>query len=237
MNHSKASTSLMMAASADGVLLPCYVVYKAKHLYESWIEQGPKGCRYNCTSSGWFDSNTFEDWVRTIALSYFNGKDGKKILIGDNLSSHLSLDLIRECKEKNVHFIFLPPNSTHLTQPLDVAFFRPTKGAWRDILFLWKKTEGRTLPSIPKSVFPSLLKKLIGRIEGQARSNILAGFMKTGISPLNIKKVLERLPGNIVRDEENFRKDAIDDTVIAMLKEMRYGNNNNKLSYRGKKLK
>lgn len=235
VNHSKASTSIMMAAAGDGTLLPCYVVYKAKNLYESWVQNGPKGCRYNCTTSGWFDSITFEDWVRTVAMPYFNNKDGKKILIGDNLSSHLSLGLINECKEQNVHFIFLPPNSTHLTQPLDVAFFRAIKDAWRDILFQWKKTDGCTLPTIPKSVFPSLLKKLLNRIANQTKSNILSAFMKSGINPLNKIKVLERLPGNAC-GEQSFDKDALDETVVTMLKEMRYGTGNNKPCNKRKKI-
>lgn len=85
MNHSKASTSLMMAASANGTLLLCYVVYKSKYFYDSWVKQGPKDCRYNCTTSGWFDSHTFEEWDRTIILPYFKDKCGKKILIGDRI--------------------------------------------------------------------------------------------------------------------------------------------------------
>lgn len=49
---------------------------------------------YNRTASSYFDSNTFEDWVETVAISYFEDKQGKKILIEDNLSSHLSINLI-----------------------------------------------------------------------------------------------------------------------------------------------
>ena len=52
MNHTKSSTSLMMAASADGNLLPCYVVYKATHLYNTWTTNGPLNCRYNRTNYG-----------------------------------------------------------------------------------------------------------------------------------------------------------------------------------------
>lgn len=160
------------------------------------MENGPRHCRYNRTTSGWFDSNTFQDWVETVALPYFQNKEGRKVLIGDNLSSHLSIDLIRKCKEKDVYFVFVPANSTHLTQPLDVAFFRPMKSAWRDILFTWKKTEGRAQASVPKKCFPRLLKKLFEQLDTNVKTNNLACFSKTGISPLNKIKVLERLPGS-----------------------------------------
>lgn len=139
MNHTKGATPIMMAAAADGTVLSLYVVYKALNIYETWRHDGPKGCRYNCTKSGWFDSATFADWVRSIALPYFSNKTGDKYLIGDNLSSHLSMDLVAECKTVGVRFIFLPSNSTHLTQPLDVAFFRPLKMACRESIFTWKK--------------------------------------------------------------------------------------------------
>lgn len=228
MNHSKSSTSLMIAASADGTLLPGYVVYKSAHLYDTWTKNGPRHCRYNRTTSGWFDSNTFQDWVESVALPYFQNKEGRKVLLGDNLSSHLSIDLIRKCKEQDVYFVFLPANSTHLTQPLDVAFFRPMKTAWRDILFAWKKTEGRTQASVPKNCFPGLLKKLFERLDTNVKNNILAGFSKTGISPLNKIKVLERLPGSSSRNETctDAERKAKGDAVVKLLSEMRYGSVN-----------
>ena len=121
MNHSKASVSIMISATATGDVLPPYVVYKAQNLYDTWTEKGPPGTRYNRSQSGWFDAIIFEDWIKTIILPYFRGKEGKKCLIGDNLSSHLSIDVIQMCQAENISFVFLPYNSTHLTQPLDVC--------------------------------------------------------------------------------------------------------------------
>lgn len=105
--------------------------------------------------------------------------------MGDNLSSHLSIDLIRLCKSHDIEFVFLPANSTHLTQPLDVAFFRPMKIAWRQILQKWKKTDGRSLSSVPKGCFPRLLKTLMDEIKINSENNIRAGFRKTGKHEIN----------------------------------------------------
>ncbi|KAH9643133.1 hypothetical protein HF086_010585 [Spodoptera exigua] len=193
-NFSKGCTSLMIAANAEGELLAPYVVYKSTYLNDTWIQNGPKGTCYNRSQSGWFDGEIFSDWIRNVIIPYFDTKNGKKLLIGDNLSSHLSAHLIDLCKEKDIHFVFLPPNSTHLTQPLDVAFFRPMKQAWRSILQKWKETDGRNLSSIPKGCFPRLLKLLIDQLNINANSNIRAGFKKTGIVPLNSEEVISRLP-------------------------------------------
>nr|CAI5849143.1 unnamed protein product [Callosobruchus analis] len=37
-------------------------MYKAKQLWSTWTEHGPKSARYNNSPSGWFDMNTFNDF-------------------------------------------------------------------------------------------------------------------------------------------------------------------------------
>lgn len=224
MNSSKSSTSLMFSAAGDGTMLPVYVVYKAVHLYDSWTQDGPKKTRYNRTKSGWFDSVSFEDWVRTVAVPYCKKLSGKKFLIGDNLSSHISMEAINLCLEHNIHFIFLPPNSTHLTQPLDVAFFAPLKKAWREILTKWKLGPGRYFSSVPKDKFPRLLNNLLKKIETNASSNTRSGFKKCGIIPVNKEEVLNMLPSEPIQSETRAitERELIDKTFIDVLKAMRY---------------
>lgn len=229
MNSSKSSTSLMFSAAGDGTLLPLYVVYKAKNLYDSWTQGGPRQCRYNRTKSGWFDAVTFEDWVRTVAVPYCKKLSGKKFLIGDNLSSHISLEAINLCLKHDIHFIFLPSNSTHLTQPLDVAFFAPLKKAWREILGKWKMGPGRNFSAIPKDKFPRLLNNLVKKIEPNASNNMKSGFRKCGIIPVNKEEVLKMLPAQPVRSEAQavVERELIDETFINVLKAMRYEDTEN----------
>lgn len=220
MNTSKSSTSIMFAVTGDGNLLPTYTVYKALHIYNTWTERGPKGAYYGRSKSGWFDALCFSDWVEKIALPYFRKCVGKKVLIGDNLSSHLSIDLIRKCEEQNISFVFLPANSTHLTQPLDVSFFRPLKEHWRRILHEYKKGEGRTETTVPKTKFPQLLKQLVEKLKENAAKNIASGFRKTGIIPLDRNEVLNVIPPNPSLNEEH--EEALNNSFVTLLKEMRY---------------
>lgn len=129
-NHSKASTSIMFCGNAEGKLLPPYVVFKADHMWSSWVANGPQGVRYNCTKSDWFDATVFEDWFRTLFLPAVRHLTGKIALIGDNLSSHISMKVLETCEEKNIKFICLLPNATNLLQPMDVSFYGPLKRAW-----------------------------------------------------------------------------------------------------------
>lgn len=192
IDSSKSSNSVMFAVLGDGTLLPPYVVYRAKNIYPEWIENGPPGARYNRSKNGWFDSVIFEDWFTSIALPALRRKAGKKIVIGDNLSSHLSINIIRLCEENDIAFTFFPPNSTHVCQPLDVAVFGPLKKAWRKILTEWKcKNRG----VISKTEFPSLLQKLLKSMEPTMSQNIRSGFESCGIIPINPDKVKSKLIG------------------------------------------
>ncbi|XP_060860227.1 uncharacterized protein LOC132937424 [Metopolophium dirhodum] len=101
-NTSKVSISLMICGNAVVDILPPYVVYKAKGLWENWTEHGPKGCRYNATTSGWFDANIFTDWFNITLLRHLKKKTGKKVVIGDNLSSHLTPEVNEKCKENDI---------------------------------------------------------------------------------------------------------------------------------------
>lgn len=117
-NATKACTSIMVACNAAGDCAPLYVNYKADHMWNTWTENGPRGARYNRSHSGWFDFQVFEDWFFSLMLPLLRDKPGKKVIIGDNLSSHINLRVIEACKEHNIAFVCLPPNTTHLLQPL-----------------------------------------------------------------------------------------------------------------------
>ncbi|KAJ8911571.1 hypothetical protein NQ315_008914 [Exocentrus adspersus] len=183
---------------------------------------------------GWFDSRTFTDWLQTVAIPYLEKLDGIKVLIGDNLSSHLSVEVVSLCKENNIRFVFLPGNSTHLTQPLDIAFFRPLKAAWRKVLLEWKRGPGMKEPSVPKSVFPRLFARLINEIDENSSKNIQAGFCKAGIVPLNRNKVLDMIPKE--PNEPQAVELNLDNSFCELLREMRYGEPQQQRKTSGKKI-
>lgn len=216
IDSSKTSTSVMFSGTATGVNLPPYIVYKSTHLYNTWTEHGPAGTIYNRSPSGWFDATLFEDYFIRIALPYFkqSPQSEPKIMLGDNCASHLSFNVIRACIDNNIRFVFLPPNSTHLTQPLDVAWFRPFKTKWRMVLKSWKLTHKGV---VPKSSFPSLLRKTIEELGENVISNLVAGFKACGVCPFNPEAVLNRLP-----EATQTPKIPLAEVLINTFKESRY---------------
>ena len=189
INSSKSSTSVMYAFTANGDLLPDYVVYKSAQLWNTWIEGGPKGTCYNRSKSGWFDVTCFKDWFHKIIIPWARKLKGKKVVIGDNVSSHFSQEVLSKCQEMNIAFVCLPPNSTHILQPLDVAFFRPLKSHWLALLEKWKIKEHYNVASLPKNEFPAMLKQLREKMAPNARQNIESGFEASGIYPLAPERV------------------------------------------------
>ena len=89
-NSSKSSISIMFCGSAAGKMLPPMVIYKSKFLHKNWCERGPKGTVYSSTKSGWFDMNQYELWFVEVLLPNTKRLVGKKLIIGDNLASHIS---------------------------------------------------------------------------------------------------------------------------------------------------
>ncbi|CAF3738952.1 unnamed protein product [Rotaria socialis] len=59
----KSMTTVLLCTSAAGRCLPPYIIYKAAQLYDSWCpKNGYPGARYNVSTNGWADSDTFNDW-------------------------------------------------------------------------------------------------------------------------------------------------------------------------------
>jgi transposase len=47
-----------------------------------------------------------------MLLPHLRRKPGKKMIVGDNLASHISSAVIQACKDHDIQFVCLPPNST-----------------------------------------------------------------------------------------------------------------------------
>ncbi|KAI8432605.1 hypothetical protein MSG28_013591, partial [Choristoneura fumiferana] len=180
-----------------------------------------------------------KDWFTTSFLPHAKRLPGRKVLIGDNLSSHLDEEVLRQCSENEIDFVCLVPNSTHLTQPLDVAFFRPMKTAWRQILTNWK-IQNPWLSTVPKDTFLYLLTKALKRMDeakpkpnsitSGIKRNMMSAFYATGIHPFNKNKVLDRLP------RESLDENEVESTLTNFLKDSRYGNSSNEPARKKKRL-
>ncbi|GFO12954.1 pogo transposable element with krab domain [Plakobranchus ocellatus] len=129
---------------------------------------------------------------RTVLSTTLANLSGQKVLIGNNVSSHFSANVIQLAQQNEVKFICLPSNATHLMQPLDVAFFGPMKRQWRGVLEAWKRSTTSPSQSLSKDAFPGLLNRLQQQLQTETgrNANLSSGFRATYLHPFNPSKVL-----------------------------------------------
>ena len=75
-------------------------------------------------------------WFKKMFLKQVHHlvKDGPVILFVDGHHSQITLELIKLSKDNRIHLMCLPPNPTHILQPLNVTAFHPLKQAYFKIL-------------------------------------------------------------------------------------------------------
>jgi len=199
-------------------------------VYPAWCRDGPPGAIYTATKSGWFDSFAFADWFERVMLHHARQLPGKKVMVGDNLSSHLSPPVISQCRENEIEFVCLPANSTDKMQPLDVGYFSVMKNDWRKLLRAYRKRDPAA-KLLMKTEFPRMLKELLDMMDPAAL--LPPAFERCGLFPVDPSKVTCRLP-SIASTEEVARH--VDKELLKTLEVRRYGAEKKKAPARGKKI-
>ena len=118
--HSKVRLTGLAAGNATGEKLPFFVIGKyAKPCCFSGVKSLP--CHYCSQKKSWIDGDLFTEWGKELDQKYA-AQDRKITLIVDNCPAHPKVDGL-----KAIELIFLPPNTTSKTQPMDQGVIRSLK--------------------------------------------------------------------------------------------------------------
>ncbi|XP_068082293.1 uncharacterized protein [Anabrus simplex] len=170
------NTTALLCVSADGKLMPLLCVFKGKFVMENWIDQQvPTQTAVSASERGWMETTLFFHWFRDVFLTNI-GTERPVLLLYDGHSTHISTQLIRLAQKNDVTIMKLPPHTTHILHPLDVAVFRGLKQKWDKELCKWQRQNPRK--KIPKADFIGLLSKTALEVSS---STIINGFRATGI--------------------------------------------------------
>ncbi len=69
-NNEKQYYTVNYCCNAKGDFLPPYIIYKAKHLYNTWCLGGPPDTAYNTSPSGWMEADQFYQWFESLFLKH-----------------------------------------------------------------------------------------------------------------------------------------------------------------------
>ena len=131
------------------------------------------------------DSELFLKWIDKLFIPRTKHLTRPLLLILDGHGSHLDIKMIDLLVENGIHLYCLPPHTTNILQPLDIAIFRPLKTYFSHLTDMVKlSTLGSKTPvNVCKKNFTVIFKEAF---EGSLLlSTIKKGFRKCGIVPFN----------------------------------------------------
>ena len=134
---------------------------------------------YGLTAKGWIDSNTFEGWFTGHFLKYAPSVRPLLLLI-DGHSTHYNPAVIRMAAEHDIIVFCLPPNTTHLLQPLDRSSFGSLKSNWQDECRRFTRETGKF---VTRNNFSVVFAAAWSR--AMTIKNVVACFKVTGTCPFN----------------------------------------------------
>ena len=159
-------------------MLPFYILFKGKHLWDTWTQGGPPGCFYNVSESGWMEAPHFIEWFSSVFLPAVKDIKEPKLLLLDGHASHMTPEVVRLAKQNDVHILCFPSHSTHITQPIDVGVLHPAKVVYRKIVEDYGLNNN--FRPIQTNIFARLFAKVIESGKAFLRRHVVAGFEATG---------------------------------------------------------
>ena len=122
---SKAQITVITCVSATGQTLPPLVIWKRKTMAPEMATGQIPGTLYGFSENGWTNSILLDSWFKKLFMRYAPASR-PLILFMDGHSSHYCPDTLALAAENGIIVFMLPPNTTHLTQPLDKGVLVPS---------------------------------------------------------------------------------------------------------------
>jgi len=185
------NTSMLMAVSSSGVIVPPLFIFKGKRFPSKLLHGAPAGSRVTVSENAFIDTELFDQWIDHFIA---NIPIARPVLLTlDNHSAHIALSMRRKHNVNGIHILSFPPHSTHILQPLDAGCFRSLKAQWRKVVNDWAlQTLGQNIESKDRA-------RLIGTALSLTMTPVVVqkSWESTGIWPLDHSAVRQ---GMVTRD-------------------------------------
>lgn len=131
--------------------------------------------------SGWMTGENFVKVFHHFIQHARCSQERPAVLFLDNHDSHVSIEIILAARSAGVHLITFPPHSSHRLQPLDVTIYGPMKTRYNQACDDFMATN----PGKPITIYNIAELSHKAFVQAFSKTNIMSGFHRTGIWPLN----------------------------------------------------
>ena len=195
------NVTLIGCANAVGRCIPPYFIFLGKRWSDDLLKNTCPGAAGEMSESGWSNSTTFQNYLANHFLRHVNIDEGQiHLIVFDKHKSHVSLTVTNWGKAHGLEFYILPPHTSHVTQPLDVACFGPLKAMYNiECQTYMRKNPGQI---VNRYVVAELSSNAY--LKAFSPSNIVNAFRKTGIYPIQRDQIheIKTMPANIYVENE-----------------------------------
>lgn len=176
--------SVLACFSAAGEDIPPFIIYS--NAYPGGVcykTQGPPNALYGWSDSGWINSDLFKKWFLKHFLVHAP-KERPLLLIFDGHKSPVNLEVVESARKEGVILLCLPPQCSHILQPLDVGLFVVLKQRFASLV--GEGCASDTHFAVSKKEFSGVFKSTYQIAQEEEGVRIVKdGFRKCGIYPVN----------------------------------------------------
>ncbi len=206
--------TILACVSASGFALPPLMIYPRKRAVPEHLREGAApGTLFRSSENGWINQEIYLEWFQFFLKNIPPTRP--VLLIEDGHSSHITIELIELARANDVHLLCLPAHTTHILQPLDVGVFKSFKS-------FFSKACHKYLVSNPGRVITTdVIASIVGEAWSQSMTplNIMSGFKKCGIYPLNPGEIIDRqlAPSKAVQPKKSLPCSSSDSVLSSSL--------------------
>ena len=167
-----------------------FIIYEKAFPSAPYKIEGRANALYGKFENGYMEKVIFQTWFIDHFIKLTNHLS-IRILIIDGHGSHIFIEKIQAIDNNEILYC-LPPHTTHILQPLDVAVYQPLKAHFSKITdFIVIVTLGQEKKvTINKTNFAVIFKEAV---EAAINTKIIInGFRTTGIYPFNSNAIKKR---------------------------------------------
>lgn len=186
-NDEKECVSALLGGNASGLMTPPMIIHSYKRMPSAVLLNNPAKWSVGISDSGWQTQQTFHDYMTNIFYKWLLEEKIQMpvIVFIDGHKSHVSLTLSDFCADHQIELIALYPNSTHLTQPMDVGVFKPLNTSWTNQAKDWRIDH--QYAKIEKKDVAPILERAINAIKYS--DHLKNAFKKSGIFPFDVENI------------------------------------------------